>query len=178
MRITIFMALCLALASSGASAATKYYVTADVVRGTPGAQGPACVANTVFFPGEHIVWRAVVFDAATHTPLTEDQAKALGVRVSVQIDTGTTLNMRLGLHPPNPKAPNRQLFWSTGYPIPAGAPIGTMKWTLAVVDNNKDTGSFAPIGQDAGLNLLTIAKPAPAKTSAVSGLVRASYTPR
>jgi mono/diheme cytochrome c family protein len=164
-------ALVLALLSLTATAATKYYIVADVVRGAAGAQGSVCVANTVFFPGEQAVWRAIVFDAASHTPLSLEQAKSLGMRVTVSIDNGTNLNMRLGLHPPDPKAPTRALFWSINYPISAAAPVGTLKWTLTSTDSEGNTGSFTPIGQETGQNLLTIAKPAAAalKTSATDG---------
>ena len=48
-----------------AQAAPKYFVQADVVRGAPGAQGAVCVANSVFYPGEQVVWRAKVFDTTT-----------------------------------------------------------------------------------------------------------------
>ena len=164
-----FFALILTLVSLTAMAAPKYYITADVVRGTTGAQGSVCVANTVFFPGEQIVWRAIVFDAASQTQLNEEQVKKLGVRVTVSLENGTSLNMRLGLHPNNPKAPKRDLFWSVNYQIPAAGPLGTIKWTMATTDNEGNTGSFTPIGQEAGLNLLTITKPPAAalKTSAL-----------
>jgi len=155
-------ALALALCSLGAWAAPKYYIAADIVRGGIGAQGAVCVANTVFYPGESIVWRAVVFDAATHTQLSDEQVKKLGIRVSVALDNGTNLNMRLGLHPPNPKAPKRDLFWSANYPVAVTAALGNIKWSMTTTDSEGNTGNYSPIGQNADLNLLTIAKPAAA----------------
>ncbi|MFM9971299.1 MAG: c-type cytochrome [Burkholderiales bacterium] len=158
----------LLLLSCTALAAPKYYIAADIVRGTPGAQGPACVANTVFYPGEQIVWRAIVFDAATQTQLSEEQVKKLGIRVTIAMDNGANLNMRLGLHPPNPKAPKRDLFWSASYPIATTAALGNIKWSMATVDSDGNTGSYSPIGQEAGLNLLTIVKPAAGAQSAAT----------
>ena len=67
----------------------------------------------------------------------------------------------------DPKAPKRELFWSVNYMVPPTAPIGTIKWNMSVADKDGNTGSYTPIGQEAGLNLLTIAKPAAAKTSSI-----------
>jgi len=168
MKLNSVLAVALAFASLAAIAAPRYYISADIVRGQTGAQGTACVANTVFYPGEQIVWRAIVFDAASHEPLGVEEVKKLGIRVTVSLDNGTNLNMRLGLHPPDQKAPKRDLFWATNYPVAITAPLGTMKWTIAATDSEGNTGSYAPIGQEAGLNLLTIAKPAPGASPTAS----------
>ena len=167
MRLLPAVTLALALTGANALAAQKYYISTDTVRGAAGAQGAVCVANAVFFPGEQIVWRAIVFDAATHKALSAEQIKDLGIRVNIAMDNGVNLNMRIGLHPPDPKAPKRELFWSVNYMVPPTAPIGTIKWNMSVADKDGNTGSYTPIGQEAGLNLLTIAKPAAAKTSSI-----------
>lgn len=159
MKLKSALALVMTLFSLAAVAASNYYIHADIVRGRTGAQGAICVANSVFFPGESVVWRALVFDAASQAALSEEQVKKLGVRVTIALDNGASLSMRLRLHPPDPKAPRQDRFWSVSYPIAANAPLGTIKWTMAATDNDGNTGSYAPIGQDAGLNLLTIAKP-------------------
>lgn len=152
------LALALGFLSLTALAAPKYFLQADVVRGSAGAQGAVCVANSVFFPGEQVVWRAIVFDTATQTRLSEEQIKQLGLVVTVALENGTNLSLRYGLHPPDPNAPKREAFWSGSYQISADAPLGTLKWSMTAKDKDGNTGAFTPIGQDVGLSVLTIAK--------------------
>lgn len=170
--IFVWMAACFSLT---ALAAPKYFIQADVVRGSAGAQGAVCVANSVFFPGEQVVWRAVVFDLATQARLSEEQIKQLGLAVTVTLENGANLNMRYGLHPPDPNAPKREAFWSTSYQIPADAPVGTLKWSMTAKDKDGNTGAFTPIGQDVGLAVLTIAKAQAAAPQAAAADGQALY---
>lgn len=148
------------MSPSGGTTGPVYRVTADVVTsgvGPPGVQGVGCVNQTVFFPGDRIVWRAVVADGQSGQPLTQAQIEARGVHVVVTTSDGTKLEMHLHPHPPPPNAPAHSLYWSVSTGIPATHPTGTLKWTVAVSDKDGHGVTFAPIGQDAGITVLTIA---------------------
>ena len=64
MRYLVGIVLTAAIASF-AFAQPDYFVTADMVRSAQGAMGPVCVPNSVFHPGERIIFRAIVVDAET-----------------------------------------------------------------------------------------------------------------
>jgi hypothetical protein len=59
-------------------------VTAGV--GRPGVQGAVCVNQTVFFPGDVIVFRAVVADGPTGNVLSTADIARLGVVSAVAAD--------------------------------------------------------------------------------------------
>lgn len=144
-----------------AQAAPKYFVQADVVRGAPGAQGAVCVANSVFYPGEQVVWRAKVFDTTTGKELTEAQVKAAGLVLTASLDNGAKATLNYVPHGSNGKM---DLFWAGGWQTTGKTPTGTLKWTVTARDKAGNTATFQPIGQDVGLAVLTIAaKPATTK---------------
>lgn len=143
-----------------AQAAPKYFVQADVVRGAPGAQGAVCVSNSVFYPGEHVVWRAQVFDMATGKALTEAQVKAAGLILTATLDNGVKSTLNYEAH-----GAKKDLFWAGGWQTTAKTPTGTLKWTVTAKDKAGNTASFQPIGQDAGLAVLTVAAAKPASTT-------------
>lgn len=145
----------LLLAGAACAAPARYMVQADVVRGAPGAQGAVCVANSVFYPGESVVWRVRVSDAATGKPLTAAQVKQLGVTAQVKLDNGVTQALNFEGHPPSGK--NAEYFFAGGWQTTAKTPTGTLKWTAVVKDKAGNTATFEPIGQNVGLAALTIA---------------------
>jgi hypothetical protein len=138
-----------------------YRLVADVVTsgvGRPGVQGAPCVTQTVFFPGDTIVFRAIVADGPTGTPLSSADIARLGVVGVVTLSDGSKVNMALKSHPPPPNAPAHNTYWSGSIGIPVSHPTGTLKWTFTVTDKAGHTVNFAPMGQDNGETILTLAQ--------------------
>src|SRR5690606_41984564 len=69
-----------------AGAQAGYFVQADMVRGAANAMGAVCGPNSVFFPGEQIVFRAVVYDAATGQEMRHADIAARGIEATGHID--------------------------------------------------------------------------------------------
>jgi hypothetical protein len=59
-------------------------------------------------------------------------------------------------HPPPPTAPVHMSYLSGALYIKPDHPTGTMPWTLTVTDSKGGTGTFIPVGQQAGVAVLTI----------------------
>lgn len=140
--------------------ANTYFLQMATVRGGTGAKGPVCVSNTVFQPGEAVVFQAYVFDAVTGARLTPDAVEQRGIKLTVTFDDGMTIDLKYGAHPPSAPAANQDHFWTGAWDIPVDVAAGTYNWTMSVSDNAGHTDTFTPIGQGVGLNQLTIAKPA------------------
>jgi hypothetical protein len=161
--VAAFAAVCAyAVPASAQSApgAAPMRVMADVVtsaRNGKGAQGVICVQQSVFFPGDTVIFRAVVSDA-NGTALTEEQIKQRGVKVLVTTGEGAKIPLVYQPHPPpNVPVPRHELYFAAAYPIAHEHPTGNLPWTLTVTDNANHTVTFAPIGQDAGIAVLQIA---------------------
>ena len=137
-----------------ALAAPSYFIQADTVRGAIGAQGAVCVANTVFHPGEQIVWRAYVYDGESGERLTQQQIQERGITVTATLETGEEASLNFVPHPPNVENPD--WFWAGGLIVPEDFPTGMVTYTLEATDAEGNSATFTPIGQDAGLNVLTI----------------------
>ena len=179
----VALSLLLVLAAAGAAGAQQapapnapavmagnaaYRLFADVVTagvGKPGIQGALCVTQTVFFPGDSIVWRAVIADGASGTPLTAADVTRLGLTAVVSLSDGTKVPLRLGFHPPPPAVPLHSTFWSGSLSTKGDHPTGTLKWTLTVTDKAGHTATFEPMGQANGTTVLTLAQRAPAPPS-------------
>ncbi len=112
-----------------------------------------CVHQSVFAPGDKIIWRAEVQDD-DGAPIAADQIKARGITAIVTLSDGTTFALR----PPAEHAPARELFWTVPWQVPAHHRTGTLPWTLTVTDRRGGKTVFTPIGQAAGAAVLTIAK--------------------
>lgn len=137
-----------------AAAAPAYYIQADTVRGGEGVpRGAVCVANSVFFTGESIVWRAKVFDTATGEALTAEQVEQRGIKVVVSMDNGQSVDLAFQGHPPGA---DFDMYFTGHFVIPDDAPTGTINWTLTATDNQGNSATFEPLGQKAGLALTTI----------------------
>jgi hypothetical protein len=137
-----------------ASAQTKplpYRITADVVAAR------VCIPRSTFNPGDTIVWRAEIEDAAG-VKLTAAQIKALGITAVISLQDGTKIPLGFGVHPPFPNAPATDIYWAAAYFVKADHPTGTLPWTLTVTDAAGAVVSFQPIGQSNGVTVLTIAE--------------------
>ena len=146
---------------ANAQARATYRVVADTVTSgnNPGLQGIACVNETVFFPGDVVVFRAVVADGASGTALTQADIASRGITAVVTTSEGRQIPMRFGVHPPpNVPAPKRAPYWSGTMPIPRDHSAGTLPWSITVSDNQGGKTTYSPIGQDAGVSVLTIAE--------------------
>lgn len=158
MRHLKWLAVLVAVLATSAFANT-YFAQFASVRGGTGAKGPVCVSNTVFQPGEAVVWQIEVYDAVTGAKLTQGAVESRGIKVEVKFEDGQTFEAKYGAHPPSAPAANQDHFWTTAWDIPADAATGTYNYTVIVSDNAGHTDTFSPIGQDVGLNQLTVAKP-------------------
>jgi hypothetical protein len=144
-------------------------VMADVVtsaRNGKGVQGAICVAQSVFAPGDIIIFRAQVSDA-NGTPLNADQLKQRGVKVLVTTGEGAKIPLVYGVHPPpNVPVPLHENYFAATYPVSHDHPTGSLTWTLVVTDGQGRTVGFTPIGQASGngtLQIVSKADPAAAK---------------
>jgi hypothetical protein len=161
--LTALVLTAVALAPSAASAQSKplpYRIYADVV------QARVCVPKSVFNPGDTIVWRAEIDDAAG-VRLTAAQIKALGIQAVIALKDGTKLPLAFGIHPPFPNAPATDLYWAVAWYVKPDHPTGTLPWTLTVTDAAGNSVGFTPIGQVNGASVLTLAEKgvaAPPKT--------------
>lgn len=127
-----------------------FRVTADT------AAANTCVPKNVYTPGEPIVFRAEIADAATGKRLTGDEIKARGITAVIALKDGSSVKLDYGEHPPFPGVPQKDLYWSGIFPVRADHPTGTLPWTLTVSDSQGRTTTFKPIGQDVGLSVLTL----------------------
>lgn len=136
-------------ARQGLGAQPAFRVMSDIV-----AEG-VCVHQSVFAPGDKIIWRAEVQDD-DGVPITAEQVKTRGITAIVKLSDGTTF----ALHPPEAHAPPSQVFWTVPWQVPVHHRTGTLPWTLTVTDRRGGKTVFTPIGQAAGAAVLTIAKKA------------------
>ena len=133
-----------------------YFVKADMVRADgPVVHGPVCVPNSVFSPGEKVVFRASVIDAATGAELAFEDVQARGLKAVVKLEGHDDISM---FFPPAGGAdmPPGPSFFRGPWPIPADAPAGAYAWHIEVVDAQGNSASFEPIGQSFGANSVTI----------------------
>ena len=145
------MIACAAASSARASlgAQPAFRVMSDIV-----AEG-VCVHQSVFAPGDKIIWRAEIQDD-DGAPITAGQVKARGITAIVKLSDGTAFALR----PPAARAPASEIFWTVPWQVPAHHRTGTLPWTLTVSDRRGGKTVFTPIGQAAGAAVLTIAKKA------------------
>ncbi len=155
---TCSLLLVAVVAPVGAQTMPAYIVNGDVV-----AEGP-CIAQSIFAPGDRLVWRAQITNA-NGTPVTAAEIKAKGIHAVVMLKDGTKVELQLGEHPPDPKAPLKEVYWTAAWGIPADHPTGTLPWKLVVSDSAGAQVAFTPIGQASGATVLTIAHKAAKPTT-------------
>jgi len=112
-----------------------------------------CVHQSVFAPGDTIIWRAEIQDN-DGVPIAAGAVKARGITAMVTLSDGTTFALR----PPEANVPASAVFWTVPWRVPLHHRTGTLPWTLTVRDRSGGTAVFTPIGQAAGAAVLTIAK--------------------
>jgi len=154
MRMALTCGFLAVIAPLMAGAQTKplpYRVYADVVADR------VCTPRLTFNPGDVIVWRVEIQDAAG-VKLTADRIKALGITGVIKLKDGTSLPLKYSIHPPFPNAPLTDMYWDATYKVAPDHPTGTMPWTATVTDASGSTVSFTPIGQVNGASVLTIAE--------------------
>ncbi|MFA5569205.1 MAG: hypothetical protein WC972_11240 [Trueperaceae bacterium] len=142
---TLTVLLAFAISAAAFAQGPAYIVNADVVRGAKNPVGPTCVLTPVFKTGEQVVWRAVVYDAATGEKLTPEEVVARGIKVTATLEDGTSFDMEYGLHPKDP--PQIYLFVGA-WVIPPVYPTGTLQYTITVTDDAGNSVVWEPIGQD------------------------------
>lgn len=155
------LVLVVAVLGSLGFAQPTYFVKADMVRGAQGAQGAVCVPNSVFYPGEMIVFRAVVYDAATGEELTFEQVEERGITATVKMEGRDDAAMFFP--PPGGEAPAGEEgpppgseFFRGPWAIPADFPTGMYGWTIEVTDDAGNGAEFVPIGASFGAGSITI----------------------
>jgi len=150
--MSVVLALAVVFGARRSEAAQPAFrVMSDIV-----AEG-ICVHQSVFAPGDKIIWRAEVQDD-DGVPIAADAIKARGIQAIVTLSDGTTFALR----PPEANAPASEVFWTVPWQVPLHHRTGTLPWTLTVTDRSGGKTVFTPIGQAAGAAVLTIAKkPAP-----------------
>jgi hypothetical protein len=155
-----------AQAMSAATAAPATPAAAAAVPAPPGFRLSAdvvaaqiCIPQSIFAPGDVIVWRAEVQDN-NGVRLLGDAIKARGITAVVTLKDGTQIPLRFGIHPPFKNAPKTDTYWTGSLFVKPGHPTGTLPWTLTVMDSTGAKATFTPIGQSVGLSVLTIAKKA------------------
>ncbi len=144
---SLVAAMAVSAAHPSEAAQPAFRVMSDIV-----AEG-VCVHQSVFAPGDKIIWRAEVQDD-DGVPIGAEAIKARGITAVVTLSDGTTF----ALHPPVEHAPASEVFWTVPWQVPAHHRTGTLPWTLTVTDRSGGKTVFTPIGQAAGAAVLTIAK--------------------
>lgn len=134
--------------------APAYFIHADAVRGAQQAQGAVCVANTLFFPGEWVIFRTVVTDAATGEEIGHEEIEARGITAKVIVDGVGEIEM---FYPPlEAGTPPAMYFFRGPWPIPADFAMGDYRWNVEVSDAEGNVATFAPIGQAVGMGSITV----------------------
>lgn len=156
-RTPTFVVLLLALVAplGAAFAADAYFIQADTVRAYEGnLQGPACVPEGAFVPGEGVVFRVRLTDAATGEEMTREDAEERGVTVDVQIDGQSPIPAVVIPHPP--RAAEETDYWTALWMIPQDYPAGAAPWEVVVRDARGNESTFSPIGQLIGFGVLQV----------------------
>lgn len=151
--IRVAIVLLSTFVSALAFAQPSYFVQADMVRGAEGAMGAVCVPNSVFVPGEKIIFRAAVFDAATGEELDFAEIQERGIEATVTMD-GQEIAMFFP--PPEEGTPAGAGYFRGPFPIPADYAAGMYDWNVEITDAEGATAAASPIGAAIGANSVTI----------------------
>ena len=149
---------------SMAFAQQDYFIKADMVRGAEGAMGAVCVPNSVFYPGEKIIFRAVVYDAETGEELKFEEIQERGIQATVHIEGYDDVMM---FYPPPAEGdaaaegegegpPPGAEYFRGPWPITLDTPQGMYGWSVSVTDAEGNTAEFEPIGAGIGAGSITI----------------------
>ncbi len=103
-----------------------------------------CVAQSRYYPGDRIIFRALVTDSKDGS-LVED------AKVKLVFENGEEMEMVLGMHGQE----NTEL-WSVGYDVPESAPTGTLEYKV-VAEHGKKKAEYVPY--NVSLSKVTIVEP-------------------
>jgi hypothetical protein len=148
----------LAILAFAAAALGLATVAADA-QPAPGAAPAAPSAPALLVPSTGTAYRIY---ADTVTSGTDKNGMQGAPCVNQTMSDGTTQPLTMKNHPPPPAAPVHMSYLSGALFIKGDHPTGTLPWTLAVTDSKGNTGTFTPVGQAAGVAVLTIIPKAPA----------------
>jgi len=140
--IAVVTAACSGSSTPSTPAATtqvakNLILSSDMVTGSGGTVKPAssCVLDSVYKPGNQVVFRVRVYDPVTGKPMDD---KALS-SVTVSLPDGQSFTARYGGHPnTNPL----DYFWATSWIIPDSYPTGTITYTATATAVDGRTGTF------------------------------------
>lgn len=145
---------CLAagLLLAGALAGCSSEVSSDGVKSVKGdlvvtgdtLLSHVCVAQSRYYPGDRIVFRALVTDSKNNEIVESANVKLV-------LDNGEELPMVLGKH-----GEEATQLWSVGYDVPADAPTGTIDYKI-VAENGNKKAEFEPF--NVSLSKVTIVEP-------------------
>lgn len=151
----VLLLLVLAVLLGSVSAADPYYIQADTVRAYEGdLQGPACVPEGAFSPGEGVVFRVRLTDADTGEQLTRADAEERGITVTVHVEGVAPIPAVVIPHPP--RASQQTDYWTALWMIPDAYPAGSAPWEVVVRDAQGRESTFTPIGQLIGFGVLQV----------------------
>ncbi len=156
-RTSTFALLVLGIATffGSASAADAYFIQADTVRAYEGnLQGPACVPEGAFIPGEGVVFRVRLTDAETGEQLTRADAEEHGINVRIHVDGQSPIPAVVIPHPP--RGAEETDYWTALWMIPRDYPAGNAPWEVVVSDARGRESRFTPIGQLIGFGVLQV----------------------
>ncbi|HEY5652112.1 MAG TPA: hypothetical protein VIW46_11735 [Acidimicrobiia bacterium] len=115
-----------------ASTAQDLILQADIV-------GDGCMLQNAYLnDGERkATFRVRVYDPATGEPMGVDELES----VTVTLGDGQVFELAWGPHPPNTED---DFFWTYGWEIFAGYPVGNVSYTIEAVALDGRTGAFDP----------------------------------
>ena len=152
---SVLLFLVLAAPLGAAFAADAYFIQADTVRAYEGnLQGPACVPEGAFSPGEGVVFRVRLTDAQTGRQMMRADAEERGITVSVNVDGQPPFPAVVIPHPP--RASEETDYWTALWMIPHDYPAGNAPWEVVVRDARGAEATFTPIGQLIGFGVLQV----------------------
>lgn len=123
-----------------------YVIVADVVRGSKNPLGAVCELNSVFKKGEQICWRGIIFSGKTGAKINDhEKIKELGLKMWVELEDGTKVDMHHSTHPPKGKP--KVYFWAGAWVIHPGVPTGKLSYKVVVEDKDGGRGVLDMIGK-------------------------------
>ena len=132
-----------------------YILVHDIVVGaesTP-AVTPPCQPQSLFAPGQQVVWRIKVIDPQTGNPVQPSRLKS----VQVRFKNGQTFEAQ---YFPHGEGAATDKYWTATWTIPKDYPAGPVNYSIVVHDGRPSEEVTFNVGP-----LLTVVKPNPTKTA-------------
>ena len=134
--------------TGGSSEKAPYIVVHDIVVGaesTP-AVTPPCQPQSLFAPGQQVVWRIKVIDPQTGNPVKPNRLKS----VQVRFKSGKTFDAQ---YFPHGEGGATDKYWTATWTIPKDYPAGPVNYSIVVQDSRPSKEVTFNVGP-----LLTIVK--------------------